>query len=93
MSKVRVTGYLQVPEDELASVLAGLGQHIELSRQEAGCLTFDIQQDDANPCRLNLYEEYQDQAAFEAHKQRAGNSAWASVSKNVERFLDVAEIN
>lgn len=91
MGKVIVTGYLQVPPAELPMVLEGLAIHIELSRQETGCLKFEIDQDAQDPNKLILYEEYSSQEAFEAHKQRSQQSNWAKLSQNVERFLEISE--
>jgi len=39
------------------------------SRQEAGCLGFDVHQGIEEPRRFFAYEQYRDQAALEAHQQ------------------------
>ena len=41
--------------------------HLSL-RDEEGCQQFDICQDQQNPAIIFLYEIYDDEAAFEAHK-------------------------
>lgn len=40
-------------------------------REEPGTVRFDILEDASDPRRLFLYEVYEDEAAFEAHKQRS----------------------
>lgn len=41
------------------------------SRQEPGCLQFDVVRPDHDPEMVFLYEVYQDAAAFEAHLDTA----------------------
>ena len=36
-------------------------------RDEPGCLQFDVAHDQADPCKVLLYEIYRDAAAFDAH--------------------------
>ncbi len=93
MGKIVVTGHLQVPESELDTVLEGLQLHIELSRQESGNLVFEITQDESDQHKLNIYEEYNSPEAFEFHKERAKSSAWAAISQNVERHLEISELD
>jgi quinol monooxygenase YgiN len=38
------------------------------SRQEPGCLQYIVQQSTGNPLHLCLYEQYQDDAALQAHR-------------------------
>ena len=89
-SKVILSGYILVPEGELKPVLDALPRHIELTQAESGNLVFEVTQDDTNPCRFNVYEEFVDQEAFEAHQERARNSAWGQVTQNVERYYKIS---
>lgn len=41
------------------------------SRQEPGCMQFDVLVDPQDPNQILLYEIYADSAAFEAHQQTA----------------------
>ena len=91
MGKVTITGYLQVPEEELAEVAAALPKHRDLSRAETGCLVFEDSQDEADPCKFNLYEQYTSAEAFDYHKQRAAGSEWGSISVNLQRHLTIEE--
>lgn len=91
MGKVTISGFLQVPEAELETVAAALPIHRDLSRAEAGCLVFEVNQDEADSCRFNLYEQYISQEAFDFHKSRSASSDWAAISRNVERVLEITE--
>lgn len=86
MTQVVLTGYILVPESELTAVKNALTHHIELTRQEPGCLVFEVTQEANNPCRFDVYEVFTDQEAFAAHQQRVQASEWGKISVNVERF-------
>ena len=55
------------------------------TRDEPGCVRFDIHKDPANPNRFYLYEVYQDEGAFEAHLQTPHFKKWFST---VEEMFD-----
>ena len=65
MGKVTLTGYIVVPPDDLARVLAELPNHIELTRNEPGCIAFEVTQAPSDPYRFDVAEEFQDRQAFE----------------------------
>ena len=51
--------------------IAQVQELIALSRQEAGCLGYDLCQDSDNPNVLAFIEQWQDTAAIKAHRQSA----------------------
>jgi quinol monooxygenase YgiN len=50
-------------------VAAVLARHSKTSEAEPGCLHFRAYQDAEDPERFALYEGYEDQAAFDAHRR------------------------
>ena len=38
------------------------------NKDEAGCLRFDVLEDNGNPNQIHLYEVYQDEAALDTHR-------------------------
>lgn len=80
-----------VPAGELKTVKQALQQHIELTRQESGCLIFQVTETAADPCRFDVYEEFTDRAAFEHHQARVQSSQWGAITANVERHYRVWE--
>ncbi len=52
--------------DEIAELLREAGR---LSRQEAGCVRFDVYRSTAQPDRFLLCEWWESQAAWEAHRE------------------------
>ena len=78
-------GHIDVPAERLEMVRDALVMHIRLTREEPGCIFFDV-----DPCpevagRYLVSEAFVDEAAFKHHQDRAGNSAWAKVSEGIVR--------
>jgi len=92
MGKVILQGFIIVPLSELAIVKRELDAHIHLTRAETGCLIFKVTQDPLNPCRFDVYEEFVDEAAFQAHQARVKSSRWGKITVNVERHYTVTGI-
>ncbi|SRR6266487_4270483 len=58
-----------IKEGELEAVLTALRRLVEASRQEPGCLMYQAHRDPDNPNVVFLYEQYEDEAAYEAHAE------------------------
>lgn len=89
MPKVILKGYILVTDTDLAAVKKELLNHIQLTRQEEGCLVFEVSQDTENSNRFNVYEEFTDSISFESHQKRVRNSRWGEVSENVSRHYQI----
>ena len=87
--KVIPTGYIKVPLVELENVEKHLDSHIKTTRDEPGCIEFNVEQREENPCIFDVYEEFEDSNSFIAHQERIKNSLWAEVTKNVERVYRI----
>jgi len=91
MGKVNLTGRLICKSDaEAANVRNALPEHIRLTRDEPGCLGFDVSPSDS-PLIWHVAEQFADSAAFEAHKTRAGASAWGQQTLGIERDYTITE--
>ncbi|MFC3169392.1 MULTISPECIES: GNAT family N-acetyltransferase [Paracoccus] len=65
---------------QMMTALSLLPDHIALSRDEPGCLHFDLWQDE-NPLVWHLSELFTDADAFAAHGARTRDSAWGRESE------------
>jgi len=92
MSTVTLKGYVIVPDTYLADVERELHYHIQLSRQEKGCITFEVSQDPENTNRFNVYEEFVSQDAFIFHQQRLAETAWGRISEKLEKHYNTTGI-
>ena len=92
MSKIILEGYILVPGGDLVRIKEELPNHIALTRQEKGCVVFEVSQCTENLNRFSVYEEFTSQASFELHQARVNRSKWGSVSENVERHYQIRRI-
>lgn len=88
LSKIILQGYILVPNADLEAVKSELPNHIQLTRQEAGCLVFEVSQDNENINRFNVYEEFVSENAFKLHQQRLSDTQWAKISSGLERHYE-----
>ena len=89
MAKVTLSGHIQVPRGNLEAVEREMDSHIQQTRAEAGCLVFEIVRSDDDRCRYDVYEEFSDRAAFEAHQSRVKASTWGKVTAGVTRHYEI----
>ena len=90
--KIRLTGFIRVPEPDLDAVIRELVNHRKLTLDEPGCLRFEVTQCQTNPCRFDVFEEFSDSAAFQAHQARTRSSYWAQVTANAERNYQIKTV-
>lgn len=90
---ITLTGYIEVPVADLKAVEEHLPRHIELTRSEPGCLSFQVVRCPINTNRFNVKEEFESEEAFAAHQARIKLSGWGAVTKNVARYYTVTREN
>ena len=81
----RLEGHIDVPTERIAQVSEGLKDHIKLTREEEGCIFFNVDACSKVEGRYLVSEAFVDEAAFQFHQERAGASPWAEVTKGVPR--------
>ena len=92
MEKIILQGHIIVSDIDLPVIKSELPIHEKLTRQESGCLMFQVSQDHINPNQFNVYEEFTDQEAFDDHQLRVKNSNWGKVTTNIERHYQITKI-
>ena len=90
MSKIVLSGFIIVPEQDLNLIKAELAHHVKLTCQEAGCIVFNVVQNEELSNRFDVYEEFVDQQAFQCHQQRVKTSNWGKLTKNVQRHYQIS---
>jgi quinol monooxygenase YgiN len=64
-----VVVHFEIKPDRIEAFREVIAGHARRSlEREPGCRQFDVAQDGANPARFCLYEVYDDEAAFQAHR-------------------------
>jgi autoinducer 2-degrading protein len=92
LSKVILKGHIIVPAADLIAVKDELTTHMALTKQENGCLVFEVSQDAENVNKFNVYEEFINRESFSNHQDRVGKSKWGAVTVNVERHYEIIDI-
>ncbi len=91
MPKIILEGHIVVSDADLPAVMAELPTHVQLTRQEAGCLCFHVNQSEEADNVFYVYEEFIDQGAFEEHQRRVQSSNWGIAAANVQRHYQVTK--
>jgi len=74
--------------DEAAVVASLLPDHLALTREEPGCLSFEVVAT-SDPLVWSVEERFADAAAFRAHQQRVAASAWGRATAGIERRYEI----
>ncbi|MGB0900577.1 putative quinol monooxygenase [Halocynthiibacter sp.] len=91
--KIQLNGYILVPDDRLDAVRAGLIDHIRLTHQEPGCISFEVTENPDVPGRFDVAEVFTDQASFDAHQARTKASVWADITAGIPRDYEITEVS
>ena len=67
----------EIQPDRMAEFLELIEKNAKASRQEPGCLRFDVLRSQDAENRFFFYELYRDAAALEHHKQQPHYNLWA----------------
>ena len=89
MSKVTLNGVLTCAPEDIEIVLSALPEHLRLTRDEPGCICFEVEQLPASPCVFEVRECFADQAAFEAHQLRTRASRWWRLTSHMPRDFSI----
>jgi quinol monooxygenase YgiN len=86
---VRLSGKLiSASTAEAEIVRVHLAEHVRLTRQEPGCLSFEVAPTES-PGVWSVEEQFVDRHAFEAHQARTRASAWGAATQGVRREYKV----
>lgn len=89
MTEVTLTGQLICANgDEATRVIAALAAHIEATRDEAECISFEVSVT-SDPLIWQVDERFDTPTAFEANQERAATSPWATETKGIERAYSI----
>lgn len=91
-NQIVLTGYIDIPLEEIDLVAAALEVHKKLTRAEPGCLKFNVRPDKELLGRYSIYEKFASQDAFDAHLARVQASDWGRISINVEHHFEIKEV-
>lgn len=90
METITLAGQLVCNDDvEIALVTQLLPRHIELTRAEPGCISFNVTQT-SDPHIWDVNEQFSDAASFELHQARVKASDWGRGTAEITRRYSVS---
>lgn len=75
-------------QEELEIVKACLPEHIKLTLQEEGCISFNVIQT-INPFIWEVDEVFDSLKTFENHQNRTMTSIWGVKTKKIKRLYEI----
>lgn len=89
MSIVHLTGQLICRDAAEARIVTEqLPRHIELTRAEPGCLSFQVTPT-TDPLVWDVEERFEDEVVFRAHQARVAASDWGRATAGIERRYSI----
>lgn len=76
---------------EAEQVRRYLPEHIRLTKEESGCLSFEVQETD-DPLIWRVEEVFSSQETFDTHQTRTRASLWGQETRAIAREYSIAEI-
>jgi quinol monooxygenase YgiN len=78
-----ITGDLLIKEGNMQQVMQASQKHVAHSRTEPGCISHAVYQDPEDELRLFFYEQWQDQAAIDAHFALPSSQAFVAAVRTL----------
>lgn len=77
MTQLTIVANFNAKPDHMELVKSELLKLIPLTREEEGCILYDLHQDNTDPCHFMFYETWESRELWQAHKR----------SKHIAEFL------
>ena len=79
-----------VSKEEVHLVMKLLPEHIELTHQEEGCISFEVKQSH-DPFIWKVLEVFDSMKSFKHHQSRRASSIWGVKTQNIKRQYKISE--
>ncbi len=66
-TKLTIIGQIYAKSDQIDFVKSELEKLIDITRAEAGCIQYDLHQDNDNPAHFLFYENWDSRELWQAH--------------------------
>lgn len=89
---VRLRGFLRcLSKDDVELVRRHLPEHLRLTREEPGCISFEVSETD-DPLIWQVEELFADRAAFDFHQRRTRASEWFMATSAIPRDYEITTL-
>ena len=90
MSNLTIVANIKANTDKIDLVKAELLKLIEITRNEAGCVNYDLHQDNENPAHFMFYENWETRELWQVHM---GNQHLADYMASTEGAVSEFTLN
>ncbi|MEO0328725.1 MAG: putative quinol monooxygenase [Pseudomonadota bacterium] len=67
MTKLTIVANIKANPDKIELIKSELLKLIEITRSEAGCINYDLHQDNENPAHFVFYENWESRELWQTH--------------------------
>ena len=92
MSKLTIIANIHAHAGKIALVKAELEKLIPITRAEAGCLQYDLHQDNEDPAHFLFYENWESRALWQAHMSAPHLAAYLQATEGAVVEFTVNEM-
>ena len=87
MPKLTIVANIKAAPDRIALVKTELEKLVAITRSEAGCLQYDLHQDNDDPAHFLFYENWESRELWQAHMNAPHIHAYAAATVDaIEAF-------
>lgn len=88
MTKLTIVANIHVNPDQIDLVKAELEKLIPITRAEAGCIQYDLHQDNDNPAHFMFYENWESRTLWQTHMNAPHLAAYMEATDGaVAKFI------
>lgn len=81
MAKLTIVANIKANPDKIDLVKAELIKLIDTTRGEAGCINYDLHQDNENPAHFMFYENWESRELWQTHMQAPHLAAYMEATE------------
>ncbi len=92
MSKLTIVANIHAKADKIDLVKAALLKLIPITCNEAGCLQYDLHQDNGNPAHFTFYENWESRELWQTHMSAPHLAAYMEATEGAVELFTLNEM-
>ncbi len=92
MSKLTIVANIHVKPDQIDLVKAELEKLLPITRAEAGCLQYDLHQDNSDPAHFTFYENWESRDLWQTHMNAPHLAAYMAATDGAVAEFTISEM-
>ncbi len=92
MAALTIVANINAKADKIELVKAELEKLIPITRAEAGCLQYDLHQDNDNPAHFLFFENWESRVSWQAHMENQHLQDYLAATEGMVESFTVEEM-